>query len=192
MISGIRKAPPISMSCPRDTMTSFPFVSVFRIKSVAPALLLTMIPASAPVKICKRRLILRYLSALLPCSSICNCEYPDDTEYIISAIPLLNGARPNPVCSTIPKALTAWRKYGVTISCNSWIMFCLSCSNFIFLSEISFFLKSSIVYLMIDVRYECSNVSRYFFISGHCSILSTAGILRRMFCFSVSFTLNYK
>ena len=50
MISGIRNAPPISTSSPRDTITSRPLASVFRASSTAAALLFTTVAASAPVR----------------------------------------------------------------------------------------------------------------------------------------------
>ncbi len=50
MISGMRNAPPISMSSPRDTITSRPFASVFNTSSTAAALLLTIVASSAPVR----------------------------------------------------------------------------------------------------------------------------------------------
>ena len=49
MISGMRKAPPISMSSPRDTTASRPLASVLRHSSTAAALLLTTVASSAPV-----------------------------------------------------------------------------------------------------------------------------------------------
>ena len=49
MISGMRKLPPISMSCPRETTTSFPWHKARRTMTVAAALLLTAVADSAPV-----------------------------------------------------------------------------------------------------------------------------------------------
>ena len=59
MISGMRKAPPISISSPRETMTSLPWARVFKPSSTAAALLLTTVAASAPVRStssCSKRL----------------------------------------------------------------------------------------------------------------------------------------
>ena len=49
MISGMRKLPPISMSWPRETITSLPAASARRAMTVAAALLLTAVADSAPV-----------------------------------------------------------------------------------------------------------------------------------------------
>ena len=49
MMSGIRKAPPISISSPRDTGTSFRRAKLFNVRSTAAALLLTTSARSAPV-----------------------------------------------------------------------------------------------------------------------------------------------
>ena len=49
MMSGMRKAPPISISSPRETITCFPNARVFRASSTAAALLLTTVALSAPV-----------------------------------------------------------------------------------------------------------------------------------------------
>ena len=49
MISGMRNAPPISISSPRDTTASRPVANVLSTSSTAAALLLTMVASSAPV-----------------------------------------------------------------------------------------------------------------------------------------------
>ena len=49
MMSGMRKAPPISISSPRETMASRPSASVLSVSSTAAALLLTTVASSAPV-----------------------------------------------------------------------------------------------------------------------------------------------
>ena len=49
MMSGMRNSPPISISSPRETMTSRPWASVSRASSTAAALLLTTSASSAPV-----------------------------------------------------------------------------------------------------------------------------------------------
>ena len=49
MISGMRKAPPISINSPRDTIASRPLASVLSTSSTAAALLLTTVASSAPV-----------------------------------------------------------------------------------------------------------------------------------------------
>ncbi len=48
-ISGRRKLPPISTSCPRETITSRPAARARSASTVAPALLLTALAAWAPV-----------------------------------------------------------------------------------------------------------------------------------------------
>ncbi len=50
MISGMRKAPPISISSPRETITSLPSARVFKPSNTAAALLFTTVAASAPVR----------------------------------------------------------------------------------------------------------------------------------------------
>ena len=51
MTSGMRKAPPISTSSPRETITSRPCASAPMVSSTAAALLLTTVAASAPVRV---------------------------------------------------------------------------------------------------------------------------------------------
>src|SRR3990172_4370452 len=48
MMSGMRNSPPISMSSPRDTITSLPRARLSSARSTAEALLLTTSDASAP------------------------------------------------------------------------------------------------------------------------------------------------
>ena len=50
MMSGMRNSPPISMSSPRDTITSLPRARLSSTRSTAEALLLTTSDASAPVR----------------------------------------------------------------------------------------------------------------------------------------------
>ncbi len=50
MMSGMRNDPPISTSCPRETITSRPWAKAVSINSTAAALLLTTMAASAPVR----------------------------------------------------------------------------------------------------------------------------------------------
>ena len=50
MMSGMRKAPPISMSSPREVGTSLPRARLLRTRSTAAALLFTTVAASAPVR----------------------------------------------------------------------------------------------------------------------------------------------
>ena len=54
MTSGMRKAPPISTSSPRETITSLPRASAASVSSTAAALLLTTVAASAPVSVVSR------------------------------------------------------------------------------------------------------------------------------------------
>ena len=56
-ISGSRKLPPISTSCPRETITSRPAARAFKASTVAPALLFTAVAASAPVSSLSSRAI---------------------------------------------------------------------------------------------------------------------------------------
>ena len=49
MMSGIRKAPPISISSPREMIASRRAPSAFSVRTTAAALLLTTVAASAPV-----------------------------------------------------------------------------------------------------------------------------------------------
>ena len=49
MMSGMRKLPPISMSWPREMITSLPIARVRSTMTVAAALLLTAVADSAPV-----------------------------------------------------------------------------------------------------------------------------------------------
>ena len=68
MISGMRKAPPISMSSPRDTTASRPLESVFRHRSTAAALLLTTVASWAPVNEHNKDLMWSSRSPRLPVS----------------------------------------------------------------------------------------------------------------------------
>ena len=54
MMSGMRKPSPISISSPRETMTSAPLARVLRTRKTAAALLLTTMAASAPASSARR------------------------------------------------------------------------------------------------------------------------------------------
>ena len=56
-MSGIRNAPPISTSSPRETITSLPAAKVANINNTAAALLFTTQVASTPTKRCIKALI---------------------------------------------------------------------------------------------------------------------------------------
>ena len=101
--SGMRNAPPISTSSPRETNTSRWRASVFNTNSTAAALLLTTVAASAPVRRqihsstwtsrSPRRPLAKSNSRLLA---------PEATAVMASIASRGSGARPRLVCSTVP------------------------------------------------------------------------------------------
>ena len=106
MMSGIRNAPPISISSPRDTRTGLPFASVWRARSSAAAQLLTTSASSASVR--AARISSARLDRLprLPVSrSTSRSEYPAAARVTARTAASASGARPRFVCSTTPVAL---------------------------------------------------------------------------------------
>ena len=113
MISGMRKLPPISMSWPRETITSFPWQRARKAMTVAAALLLTAVADSAPVS---RQTHSRMASCRLdrvPVSrSSSRLRYAPAASCAACAASSAIGARPRLVCSTMPVALITVHSFG--------------------------------------------------------------------------------
>ena len=106
MMSGMRKPSPISISSPRETMTSPPAASSLSARKMAAALLLTAI-AGAPEQAFEQRA--RGVTSRLPRRPV------GEIVFEIGVARAANderpsGARPRLVCSTTPVALMTRRK----------------------------------------------------------------------------------
>ena len=103
MMSGMRKAPPISISSPRETTASRPSASVFSDSRTAAALLLTTVASSAPVS--SHRSARRWSSrSPRPPLSRSNSSATGARMAATAASIASSGssARPRLVCSTVP------------------------------------------------------------------------------------------
>ena len=132
MMSGMRKAPPISTSSPRETTTSLPGARVDSVSSTAAALLLTMVAASAPV------------SSQISCStrSSRSPRPPVSRSYsrlaglvrastTASTASCGSRARPRLVCSTVPVRLNTDLRRGAKRSvrrCCTAVVSTVSCT----------------------------------------------------------------
>ena len=110
MMSGMRNAPPISISSPRDTIASRPPARVLRQSSTAAALLFTTVASSAPVSAQSRPRTWSSRSPRLPVGS----SNSNATGSRIAATAALiaasaSTARPRLVCSTVPVRLNSGR-----------------------------------------------------------------------------------
>ena len=119
MMSGMRKAPPISISSPRETMASRPFASVLSTISTAAALLLTTVASSAPVSSHSSARKWSSRSPRLPLAR----SNSSDTALRIAATAASTAssaisARPRLVCSTVPVRLNTGRKFGCAAACS--------------------------------------------------------------------------
>ena len=116
MMSGIRNAPPISISSPRETGTSLRFASVSRTSSTAAALLLTTSAASAEVSRHSRGSMCRCRSPRRPVAmSNSRLLAPRATSDIDAMASSGSGARPRFVCSTVPVRLNRGMSDGAVI-----------------------------------------------------------------------------
>src|SRR6516164_3817306 len=106
MISGMRKPSPISISSPRDTITSPPRASAASVTSTAAAQLFTTMTASAPVR---RRSNRAQWTSRLPrapaATSYSRLVYSVATRRNSSITSRESGARPRFVCRITPEAL---------------------------------------------------------------------------------------
>ncbi len=112
MISGMRKAPPISISSPRETTASRPPASVLSTSSTAAALLLTTVASSAPVSSHSRsahhgRRVRRACRRARSNSSATAFAHCGIAAASIAAS--ASSARPRLVCSTVPVRLKTGR-----------------------------------------------------------------------------------
>ena len=103
MISGIRNAPPISISSPRDTITSLPCASEFSPSSTAAALLFTTVAASAPVNCTNNCSSVSSRLPRLPAArSYSKLIGLPATAIIASMAACESRARPRLVCRIVP------------------------------------------------------------------------------------------
>ena len=112
MMSGMRKAPPISTSSPRDTTTSFRCARLLSISSTAAALLFTRVASSAPV-ISRSQSVTRSSRSPRPPLSRLNSRLAGVVRARTTACTTSSGssARPRLVCSTVPVRLkTGFRR----------------------------------------------------------------------------------
>ena len=111
MMSGMRKAPPISTSSPRETMTSRPEPRALSISSTAAALLLTTVTASAPVNARSCSSTRSSRSPRLPVS-MSHSRFIGQRSASTTACTATSGsrARPRLVCSTVPVRLNTGRR----------------------------------------------------------------------------------
>src|ERR1700722_14615709 len=109
-MSGMRNAPPISISSPRETGTSRPLARVLRISRTAAALLLTTVASAGPVRSRSRERTWSSRSPRRPVSRlISNAVAPAKAAAAAAAASGGRGARPRLVCSTVPVRLNTWR-----------------------------------------------------------------------------------
>src|SRR5580704_12841817 len=117
MMSGMRNAPPISISSPRETITSRPSASAFSTSSTAAALLLTAVAASAPVSLSNQGAIWSSRSPRAPpersYSSVVGERMASTAAWMASSA---SCARPRLVCNTVPVRLKTRRCEGRTRS----------------------------------------------------------------------------
>ena len=113
MMSGTRKAPPISISSPRETMTCFFCARVLSRRNTAAALLFTTVAASAPVSSQSRSLTTLSRSPRPP-DSMSYSSAQGLRAAAIRACTASSGkvARPRLVCSTVPVRLNTGRNFG--------------------------------------------------------------------------------
>ena len=113
MMSGIRKAPPISINSPRDTMTSCWGASAANVKSTAAALLLTTVAASQPVSsISSPSTWLSRSPRVLPARSNSRLLKPCMAATAAAIATGASTARPRLVCSTVPVRLNTGMSEG--------------------------------------------------------------------------------
>src|SRR5712692_2666437 len=113
MIAGMRNDPPISMSSPRETITSLRAASAASTSTTAAALLFTTVAASAPVSSASSASTWVSRSPRAPgarsYSRLHGCVMTACTASTASAG---NSARPRLVCSTVPVRLNTRRSEG--------------------------------------------------------------------------------
>ena len=113
MMSGMRKAPPISISSPRETTASLPLAKVLRTSRTAAALLLTTVASSAPLSSHSRPRIRESRSPRRPLSrsnsSASACRIAIMAAATASSARM---ARPRLVCRTVPVRLNTARTLG--------------------------------------------------------------------------------
>ena len=113
MMSGIRNAPPISMSSPRETIVSFRFDNALSNKKTAAALLFTTVAASAPVSSQSSSSTSSSRSPRLPSPRSYSSAHGSAAALAIAAITSSGmTARPKFVCSTVPVRLITRRRLG--------------------------------------------------------------------------------
>ena len=113
MMSGTRKAPPISTSSPRETTTSLRWASVLSSRKTAAALLLTTVAASAPVSSATSAETRSSRSPRPPDSRSYSSAQGWRAASTIAAIASSGSvARPRLVCSTVPVRLNTGRRFG--------------------------------------------------------------------------------
>src|SRR5580704_14953006 len=113
MISGMRKAPPISISSPRETIASRPLASVLSTSRTAAALLLTTVASSAPVSSQSRSRIRSSRSPRWPAPRSNSSATALRIATCAAAIAAsAHSARPRLVCSTVPVRLNTGRGFG--------------------------------------------------------------------------------
>ena len=118
MMSGIRNAPPISTSSPRDTTASPSRASAERATRRAPAALFTTSASPAPVSSIRRSRHSAWREPRVPrARSYSRFEYPAAMRLIASRAERASGARPRLVCSTTPVALITGRSDGAARRC---------------------------------------------------------------------------
>ena len=112
MMSGMRNAPPISISSPRETGTSLPTASVLSTSRTAAALLLISVAAAAPVR--RQSWPSRWLSRSprWPLSSSYSRLQAAAASAMAASASGGSGARPRLVCRTVPVRLNTRRRDG--------------------------------------------------------------------------------
>ena len=113
MMSGMRKPSPISISSPRETMTSASFASVLRTRNTAAALLLTTMADSAPTSSASRRAGVDVaLAAFAARDIVFEIRVAGGGCVDLRDGGSESGARPRLVCRTTPVALMTRRRDG--------------------------------------------------------------------------------
>ena len=114
--SGMRKLPPISTNCPRETITSLPAATARSAITVAAAQLFTAVALSAPViAFNPAHVPLTARPRRLPVAKSSSREFQVPARGFIRGacgVFVEAGARPRLVCSTTPVALMTVRKAG--------------------------------------------------------------------------------
>ena len=112
-MSGMRNDPPISISSPRETITSPPSARVLRARKTAAALLFTTRERSAPSNRVSKRSVCWSRWPRSPFArSYSRLEYCPEISAMWRTASAASGARPRLVCRMTPVALMTGRREG--------------------------------------------------------------------------------